>query len=467
MLYCVGSTIHRSPAFPTTPVARETSTAVPSTSLEVCMIPLRRILFASCTLLALMILLPAAAAAQDKAADSLRLHQKLESQRTAVDKDIAAVTAELAAARKAAESDGATAEQKEQVPALEARLTDLQGRKTDIDARIGALERGEQVTDMDEWEEWDSEWESDSDSSGVAMGKDWTLWDKSENDDEFDVKNELFKKFPGNYPWMFPLTSRLHESFIRYNRVEGLYLGIAQSKRLYWHSKPKLTSTGSLGYGFLNHRWRYSLGLYLPFYLENQIIEVGGEGHSFTDSKDQWIVDRDENSFTAFFAREDYMDYFSRDGYSVTGAWYYRSEEGLSARASASTGAISTASRPAWASPPPRPSPIARTAGSRTCSSRRAATPSQGTSPSARSRWTCAATSPWASISISMRARASPPATVSYRCSGPRIWAASAPCPDSAPSSSAARTPHSSTASSSSAAASWAMRAAGRRACCA
>ena len=184
---------------------------------------------------------------------------------------------------------------------------------------------------VDEWDEWDEDWDDDVDTTGSA----WSWWDDNGEDEEdpFGLDETFFKKYPGNYPWSFPLTSRLHETFLRYNRVEGLYIGLAQAKRLYWHSQPWLVSTGSLGYGFTNHTWRYSLGLYFPIYLEDMIVEIGAEGHSLTDSKDQWAFDRDENTATALIAREDFLDYFERRGFTASASWYYRGEDALDVRA--------------------------------------------------------------------------------------------------------------------------------------
>lgn len=155
------------------------------------------------------------------------------------------------------------------------------------------------------------------------------------DDDDEDHFDNFYQKYPGTIASMFPLRSPLEESFVRYNRVEGLYIGIAEAKKLYWINQPALVGTGSLGYGFTSHTWRYSLGLYKPFYLENQIVEFGSEGHSLTDSKDQWIVGREENSLMAFFGREDFLDYFTRRGFSVSLGWYGRFDHGVQTRVTA------------------------------------------------------------------------------------------------------------------------------------
>ncbi len=222
-------------------------------------------------------------------------------------------------------------------PAKDSRISDIERRLSVIEARVDSLDaeitlRGGESQVLDNWEnEWEDTWE---DEASEENGE-WSWWNRGDDDEnQFNLSESFFQKFPGDFPWMFPLTSRLHESFYRYNRVEGVYIGLAQVKRLYWHSQPWLVSTGSIGYGFANHTWRYSLGLYLPIYLENQIIEFGGEGHSFTDTKDEWSFDRDENTATAKIAREDFLDYFERRGFTASAAWYYKGPADLNLRAS-------------------------------------------------------------------------------------------------------------------------------------
>lgn len=154
-----------------------------------------------------------------------------------------------------------------------------------------------------------------------------------ENDDEY--ADSFYQQYPNSIASVFPLRGPMEESFLRYNRVEGLYIGFAHPKKVYWVTKPILVHTSSLGYGFSSHTWRYSLGLYKPFYLDNQIIEIGGEGHSITDSKDQWIVGREENTVMSFFAREDFMDYFTKRGFSASLSWFARFDPGIQTRVTA------------------------------------------------------------------------------------------------------------------------------------
>lgn len=107
-----------------------------------------------------------------------------------------------------------------------------------------------------------------------------------------------------------------------YNRVDGLFLGLGQRKEFFWSGVESFSPYGFVGYAFALHRWRYQVGLDKWFGNEDR-FEVGIEGHSLTDSKDYWIIGPKENSLYSIIAREDFMDYFSRDGFSVHVAQYY------------------------------------------------------------------------------------------------------------------------------------------------
>ncbi len=107
------------------------------------------------------------------------------------------------------------------------------------------------------------------------------------------------------------------ELLFRYNRVEGVFLGISVPKKFQSPSR-RWSSFGFFGYGFENSRWRYQFGLArwlfnpLPFK-----TELGGEAHDLTDTKDAWRISEFENTMAALFLRKDFQDYFRRTGFSV------------------------------------------------------------------------------------------------------------------------------------------------------
>lgn len=127
-----------------------------------------------------------------------------------------------------------------------------------------------------------------------------------ENPEIWHNHNFLFEKLAANY-----------------NRVDGLFLGLGQDKEYFWSGAESFSPHGFVGYAFALHRWRYEAGVDKWFGNENR-FEIGLEGHSLTDSKDYWIIGPKENSLYSVLAREDFMNYFSRDGASIHVAQYYR-----------------------------------------------------------------------------------------------------------------------------------------------
>jgi len=57
-----------------------------------------------------------------------------------------------------------------------------------------------------------------------------------------------------------------------------------------------------------------------------ELIEIGGEGHSLTDSRDQWIIGTNENTAASLLLHEDYRDYYGREGFSVHTGYYTRQD---------------------------------------------------------------------------------------------------------------------------------------------
>lgn len=112
----------------------------------------------------------------------------------------------------------------------------------------------------------------------------------------------------------------------RYNRVEGLFLGVGSEKKFFWDGSRTVSGWGSVGYGFAMHKWRMQLGIDRQFAASDALYELGSEVHSVTDTKDDWIVKTSENTAAAIFLREDYRDYFQREGFSVHAARYTRDE---------------------------------------------------------------------------------------------------------------------------------------------
>jgi len=117
-------------------------------------------------------------------------------------------------------------------------------------------------------------------------------------------------------------TTNLDNFIFRYNRVEGLFLGLGSDKRYYWDGQKSYSTYGSFGYGFKARGWRGNLGLSRQFtFNDGQLIEVGVEGHNVTDTKDNWIIGLSENTAAAILIHEDYRDYFRRTGFAVNAGY--------------------------------------------------------------------------------------------------------------------------------------------------
>ncbi len=110
----------------------------------------------------------------------------------------------------------------------------------------------------------------------------------------------------------------------RYNRVEGLFLGLQSPQKFYWDESRKFALFGSFGYGFGEHRWQFKIGAAQQFGFGNRLFEFGVEGHSITDTRDNWLVGNLENTISALLSRYDYRDYYGRKGYTGWLGYYIK-----------------------------------------------------------------------------------------------------------------------------------------------
>lgn len=125
-------------------------------------------------------------------------------------------------------------------------------------------------------------------------------------------------------PYFWNTESIVDDNFLfRYNRVEGLFIGFGAEKKFYWDGSRVISGFGSFGYGFTSHKWRIQLGLDRQFAVsEGSLVEVGAEVHSLTDTKDEWIMNLGENNLSSLFFRQDFRDYYQREGFSAHTARY-------------------------------------------------------------------------------------------------------------------------------------------------
>ncbi len=97
---------------------------------------------------------------------------------------------------------------------------------------------------------------------------------------------------------------------LRYNRVQGLVLGLDLSNNFQrlW----KIELSGKFCYGF-NDKSRYSIGLQKSSF-ETNPLTIGANYFNQVTSQDDWIISYNENSAAAFFLKEDFMDYYIKKG---------------------------------------------------------------------------------------------------------------------------------------------------------
>lgn len=101
---------------------------------------------------------------------------------------------------------------------------------------------------------------------------------------------------------------------VRYNRVEGLFLGMQVTCRP--TRRIGLSFPLMAGYGFNNKTWRYSVSV-LQSFLKAEQLTLGAAYFDETASNDGWRVRGTENSLAALLLKEDFMDYFGRKGWQV------------------------------------------------------------------------------------------------------------------------------------------------------
>jgi hypothetical protein len=103
---------------------------------------------------------------------------------------------------------------------------------------------------------------------------------------------------------------------ITYDRVDGLTLGMRLPPRAWWRcNRHRFAVLGKGGYSFASKRWQYQIGLERGI-VEDFGLSIGAELHDVTETQDRWIMDDEENSLAAALLKEDFRDYYRRDGYT-------------------------------------------------------------------------------------------------------------------------------------------------------
>jgi cytoskeletal protein CcmA (bactofilin family) len=148
------------------------------------------------------------------------------------------------------------------------------------------------------------------------------LFPRKEWDYEYDDNRNLpgFKRYSHRYDDSYstlPLGRRDQTILLRYNRVQGFFMGWAVPKSI-GGKYNILTLHGFLGYGFSESRWNYEAGI--DRWLFNQRdyrFELGAAAYDLTDTRDNWLITSTENSLAAFFLHKDFQDFYRRYGFEA------------------------------------------------------------------------------------------------------------------------------------------------------
>ncbi len=173
----------------------------------------------------------------------------------------------------------------------------------------------------------------DSDDRAVEgrEGED-TDWHTDEweehHDDHADYDNDRRDRWK-RYQSRHALSSRIGEEVfwedalvrqslpVRYNRVEGFYLGIKREP-LEVNAWRPARIFGEAGYAFGLEKLRYSAGLDVRVTPPGPYaVKVGGLYRHGTTTNDDWKANPIENALGSFFARSDFYDYYDTEGWTV------------------------------------------------------------------------------------------------------------------------------------------------------
>ncbi len=123
-------------------------------------------------------------------------------------------------------------------------------------------------------------------------------------------------------------------SMMDFNRVTGYFLGLGSPGQVDLGPHDELGVDGGFGYGFASKRWEYRLGgeFRLPIantkrmeqdttlkrhFFSVPTVAVGAAFHNITSTDDAWREGRLENALDAFWAREDFRNYYKLVGWNA------------------------------------------------------------------------------------------------------------------------------------------------------
>lgn len=174
------------------------------------------------------------------------------------------------------------------------------------------------------------------------------IWDFPDSTDDsllLDLKMGDFSHHKKNRNHSFLLTDPPYDReiphlesmpFMDFNRVNGFYLGIATPTMIDLGRHSEIGIKGGIGYGFKEKKGQSQLAGEYRIPLKSNdtslaaekwkpvpTIAIGAEYHNVTSTDDAWRAERAENAAYAFFAREDFRDYYKIDGWNAYAAFRF------------------------------------------------------------------------------------------------------------------------------------------------
>jgi cytoskeletal protein CcmA (bactofilin family) len=142
-------------------------------------------------------------------------------------------------------------------------------------------------------------------------------WDHDfEPDERYSTLDKYTHRYDNSYSTL-PLGHKDQSLLLRYNRVQGLFLGWAIPKNI--GGKYNIFSIhGFAGYGIKESKWSYQIGIDRWIFDQRDYrFEIGAQAYDQTDTRDSWMISPLENSLAAFFLHRDFQDFYRRYGYEI------------------------------------------------------------------------------------------------------------------------------------------------------
>ncbi len=99
----------------------------------------------------------------------------------------------------------------------------------------------------------------------------------------------------------------------KYNRVDGIFFGVKKLREVH-RRRGAMQIYGGAGVGLKSGQFQYHAVVERSFFPIGGQFAIGGEFYDATYSEDGWVIPTWENTLGAILIREDFLDYYRREG---------------------------------------------------------------------------------------------------------------------------------------------------------